>query len=1052
MKISAIRVHEAVIGLVIFLSGVLTSLHVSTVAGDLVASGAAGIWFGADTPATFSALTSAGADPVEAHAPAAAMILGRLLVEAMVHVAGLSDLAAVRVLFALVTGASAVLFYASARALAIRRGASVLFTGLFLVSAGVLFRSGMPDLELVLAFAGCLILCLTAFGQRAGQVVWTLAGGLAVAMAPVMLIAGLVATSLTWERRQALRIVLFALAWVLALDLLPGLLHLSAQSFWDAAVLGNAFGADTGVPGGGDWSLVGQIWSLAIGPVVAAPSDVVKAASGQLVLWQGTYSLAGADVLTILATIAWVLLLGLGGFSAVRHGHARRVDGIIAVILVIQTVLQIASGPAPGPSSPMVLPWLVVLVVIACRGPFRALVMGVAIPATILFGVSNLRAFDHAIETFQTRNCDWSNTARSDYCLEMTQRPGDFWPRNIGLALLARPGSKVEGKGYLLPGGSFSPAPGSFGVSIWVIGSDGRVEATSDTIPLSDTRSTYDLEQTAIRITTPFYHLTWRVEAAGFSLSLQNLTGNGRHLELVIRSAGPGGGPIPTLSLQGSSLRVGQDWELSDIPDGALRFLGREGEEGWQAARGKAALSATDPSGWVAARVALSDGASAFHIARLGPDDPSATVLPDPNVIGISGLDELSRQVEAQVATLVYGLVGVETRPGDPVYYPLEWLRDGAYVIVALARSGNVELAKRLALAIGGRDFFGGFGSEADAPGLSIWAMVETSRLARSPQFDAAIWPHVRRKAEMIVQMIETTAALSAPFSGPVVPSLAGAEGLEVYVLPPDGSGLINGKMDQHYPQFFVTAVSYLGLREAAWLAGQRGELGAARSWTSHADRLQATWQAAFAAGHPDRQNERTLAAGLWPSGIADPAAFRDLLVSVETEEAPPSAPRRPWTYFEVAHAHQWLRLGQPDRAWKAMQDLYAQSGHPGLYTLWEGPHENSFNLWDHYRGWDDDRAVEPHYWSAAEALLFAIEALVYEDREAGTLVIGAGLLPDWLSGEIAVGPVQTGYGKVRWQWSRPVLTVWTEQSGIVVRPGSSFPKDATVRVLGWTD
>jgi hypothetical protein len=35
--------------------------------------------------------------------------------------------------------------------------------------------------------------------------------------------------------------------------------------------------------------------------------------------------------------------------------------------------------------------------------------------------------------------------------------------------------------------------------------------------------------------------------------------------------------------------------------------------------------------------------------------------------------------LDAQVAQLVMGLVGNETRPGDPNNYPLNWLRDGAY-------------------------------------------------------------------------------------------------------------------------------------------------------------------------------------------------------------------------------------------------------------------------------------------------------------------------------------------------------------------------------------
>ena len=48
----------------------------------------------------------------------------------------------------------------------------------------------------------------------------------------------------------------------------------------------------------------------------------------------------------------------------------------------------------------------------------------------------------------------------------MGQRPEDPWPRGWGHVVLASPGSQQPAKGYHEPGGSFSPAAGSFGVSI----------------------------------------------------------------------------------------------------------------------------------------------------------------------------------------------------------------------------------------------------------------------------------------------------------------------------------------------------------------------------------------------------------------------------------------------------------------------------------------------------------------------------------------------------------------------------------------------------------
>jgi hypothetical protein len=66
-----------------------------------------------------------------------------------------------------------------------------------------------------------------------------------------------------------------------------------------------------------------------------------------------------------------------------------------------------------------------------------------------------------------------------------------------------------------------------------------------------------------------------------------------------------------------------------------------------------------------------------------------------------------------------------QTRPGDPTHYPQSWLRDGAYVVAALARSGRNDAALALVDEFDQRDFFGGYGPEADAPGLALWALAE---------------------------------------------------------------------------------------------------------------------------------------------------------------------------------------------------------------------------------------------------------------------------------------------------------------------------------------
>src|SRR5437016_2431682 len=81
-----------------------------------------------------------------------------------------------------------------------------------------------------------------------------------------------------------------------------------------------------------------------------------------------------------------------------------------------------------------------------------------------------------------------AQTPRLEVIHAMLQRPDDPWPRGKGHVLLAVPGCLEANKGYHEPGAGFSPSFGSFGVSIWITDNDGKIETTSDSIPLEDIR------------------------------------------------------------------------------------------------------------------------------------------------------------------------------------------------------------------------------------------------------------------------------------------------------------------------------------------------------------------------------------------------------------------------------------------------------------------------------------------------------------------------------------------------------------------------------------
>ena len=70
--------------------------------------------------------------------------------------------------------------------------------------------------------------------------------------------------------------------------------------------------------------------------------------------------------------------------------------------------------------------------------------------------------------------------------------------------------------------------------------------------------------------------------------------------------------------------------------------------------------------------------------------------------------DRFQASIDAQVANIMTSAVQNETRPGEPINYPLPWLRDGAYELVALARAGRLDSAEFMGEYFAEHDFFGG--------------------------------------------------------------------------------------------------------------------------------------------------------------------------------------------------------------------------------------------------------------------------------------------------------------------------------------------------------
>lgn len=656
-------------------------------------------------------------------------------------------------------------------------------------------------------------------------------------------------------------------------------------------------------------------------------------------------------------------------------------------------------------------------------------------------------------------------TARQQVLEAIRGRPGDPWPRGAGHVPLAVPGSEEMQKSYHEPGGSFSPVVRSFGVSIWITDREGAIVKTSDSIPYSNLKQKFVWQKgvllPSILTETDEYRTTWSAgpNRGTYRLNLSAQPSADHKIAVVIRSVGPAGDAIESLDWDGQRVRVNGRFAIRIKPAPAYVYVGNEGPAGWTTARGNE-KRCEDRKGWCYSRIELpSKGDYAISVEdaypRPVPELPAASTrsslelqLPE---------NRFADALDAQVAHLMMGLVSNQTHPGEVVNYPLVWLRDGAFQVVALARAGRLETARELARYFSETDFFGGFGAEGDAPGLSLWAICEVAARVRDKDFDAYLRPHVLRKAEFILGLMATKEPVERFSVGPIVPGERLRK--EIYeVARPAQDGLIAGRMDHGYRPLYISAVSYRGLVLASEFAGRIGAKEDAGRWRAAADSLQQAWLRTFT---PANRDERTFMSGLFPTWIAAPrledyrAGLHRHWQLIWNEDKvslyDASGKFDPlWTYFNFAHAHNWLYAGELDPIWKTLRWFWEHQPSPGLYSWWEGRgEENAFRQWDYVRGWVKPPHVTPHYWSAATNLLLQLDMLTYVDESGAkpSLVVGGGIPPEWCGKPMRVHGMLTKIGAVNWDWDGRRMSVSVRGERLPVRLGPGFPKGSRVTV-----
>jgi hypothetical protein len=384
----------------------------------------------------------------------------------------------------------------------------------------------------------------------------------------------------------------------------------------------------------------------------------------------------------------------------------------------------------------------------------------------------------------------------------------------------------------------------------------------------------------------------------------------------------------------------------------------------------------------------------------------------------------IANAFKSQLAYILINRDGPAIQPGSRSY-ERSWARDGSMTSAALLTCGHPEEVKAWINWFGQHQFENGKipcvvdkrgpdpVPEYDSNGEYIWAVANYVRYTHDQEFLKTHWPRVQ-KAVAYIQSLRAQRMTSEYASGSkrafygLVPESISHEG---YSAKP---------MHSYWDDFFVL----LGLKEAAFLAKEVGDQSVATDY----DALVADFRkclydsirAAMAAKQIDYipgcveqgdfdSTSTTIA--LFPSdelGYApEPAlrnTFRRYWKSFE-ERRSPLASWDAYTPYEIRHVGAFVRLGEPRRAYEALNWFHQYQRPQG---------------WNHWAEvvWHDPKTPKfigdmPHTWVGSDFLNSVSSMFAYTHGES--LIVFAGVPRQWIdAGEpVAFARLVTPFGRL---------------------------------------
>ena len=387
--------------------------------------------------------------------------------------------------------------------------------------------------------------------------------------------------------------------------------------------------------------------------------------------------------------------------------------------------------------------------------------------------------------------------------------------------------------------------------------------------------------------------------------------------------------------------------------------------------------------------------------------------------------------LRSSLAHILMSRDGPALRPGTRSY-ARTWVRDGAMMLAGLVRLGEVDAAREFVDWYGGHIFASGKvpccvdqrGAdpvvENDSHGQYLYAVAELWRHSRDHALLERHWPQVQRVAAWMDALRQSERSETNR-----TPERAHLFGL----MPPSISH--EGYADKPAYSYWDNFWTLRGYKDAVLIAQALGHPAQALQWAASRDEFERELMSsikatalhhriAFIAGAADRGDFDATSTTM----ALNPAQAQNVLPTAllantferywqETNER--ALGQRVWTDYtpyELRNVGALMRLNHAERAHAALGFFFGDQRPPG---------------WNQWAEVVLPKAREPrflgdmpHAWVSSDYIRSALDLFAYEREPEATLVVGAGLKPEWLAqGDIEVRGLSTPYGPLNYRLAR---------------------------------